>query len=382
MVQPAAVVEGFLRGNCGMSSLAGKVLRRLAAEIREFRRWEKLCDPSDIRVYYGMDVLPWRGETVSGGIVKCLDLAERYPNVAANPNLLYLVSSVLPDRRELLTRAAKRARARVVLNQNGVAYPAWAGPLWREQNVPNAYVHARADYVIYQSKFCQRCAERFLGGRTGPSQVLYNPVDIETFVPRPDYNCAGRSPVLLAAGSHHDSYRVRIALTALAMVRRRGIDTRLLLAGRLVWGNEAEKELHQWISDENLSGFVEYLGPYTQAEAPRLFQRADILLHMKVQDPCPRLVVEAMACGVPVVYSATGGTPELVGDEGGTGIPCAEDFETMHAPPDEAVAEGILRILSSREIYARQARARAVRLFSAQEWTDRHAGIFQSLAGG
>ena len=99
-----------------MSALTGKILRRLAAEWREFRRWEALRSPDDVRAYYGMDRLPSREEPISGGIVKCLDLAERFPNFPDQANLLYLVSSALPERRELLARAAHRAGGKVVLN--------------------------------------------------------------------------------------------------------------------------------------------------------------------------------------------------------------------------------------------------------------------------
>lgn len=363
-----------------MSGWTRKIVRRLAAETREFRRWEELRTPTDVRVYYGMDRLPAREGPISGGIVKCLDLAERFPNSPAKANVLYLVSSALPERRELLARAAKRAGGRFVLNQNGVAYPAWAGADWQAQNAPNARVHAAADYVVYQSEFCRRCAERFLGARKGPGEVLYNPVDTEMFSPRMDFDRPVRSPVLLAAGSHHDGYRVKAAIEALALVRRSWTDARLVVAGRLVWGPDAEAEARRWTHAAGVEESVEFSGPYSQAEAPALFRKMDVLVHLKVQDPSPRLVVEAMACGVPVVYSATGGVPELVGDEAGIGIPGQENFGEIHAPAAEIVAAGLLRALADRGTLARQARTRALRLFSAREWVDAHRHIFESLA--
>ena len=48
-----------------------------------------------------------------------------------------------------------------------------------------------------------------------------------------------------------------------------------------------------------LEDAVELLGPYTQAEAPALMRRADLLLHTKYNDPCPTVVLEAMASGLP-----------------------------------------------------------------------------------
>ncbi len=365
-----------------MTGIFGKVARRLAAEVRERRRWSSLEGAENIRVYYGMDDLPIRDRPISGGIIKCLDLAERFPNAKDRANLLYLVSSALPERRELLARAAQRAGGRFVLNQNGVAYPAWAGRDWKTQNAPNARVHAMADYVVYQSEFCRRCAEQFLGKRSGPGEVLYNPVDTEEFSPRPGFDQADRAPVLLAAGSHHDAYRVKWTIGALAAVRAERKDARLIVAGRLVWNPEAEAEAHAWAREACVGDAVEFAGPYSQAEAPGLFRRADVLVHLKVQDPCPRLVVEAMACGIPVVYSATGGVPELVGDEAGVGIPGQEDFEQMHPPAGNAVADAVRYALANREALARQARARSLRLFSARDWVEAHARIFESLARG
>ena len=365
-----------------MIGLARKIVRRLAAEVREFRRWEALRSPNDLRAYFGMDRLPERDGPISGGIVKCLDLAARFPNSPDKANLLYLVSSALPARRELLARAAHRAGGKVVLNQNGVAYPAWAGADWRARNAPNARVHARADCVVYQSEFCRRCAERFLGARSGSSQVLYNPVDTDLFSPRAGFDRRVAAPVLLVAGSHHDTYRVKTAIDALAIVRRRGIEARLVVAGRLVWGPDGEAEARQWARAAGVATAAEFLGPYSQAVAPELFRKADALVHLKVQDACPRLVVEAMASGVPPVYSATGGVPELAGEEAGVGIPGQENFEAIHPPSVEAVVDAILCLLANREALARQARARAVRLFSVHDWLEAHQCIFESLAGG
>ena len=365
-----------------MIGLAGKIIRRLAAEGRELRRWEALRRADNIRVYYGMDRLPDRDEPMSGGIVKCLDLAQRFPNAADKANLLYLVSSALPDRRDLLARAARRASGRFVLNQNGVAYPAWAGAAWPERNAPNARMHERADFVVYQSDFCRRCAEKFLSARKGPGEVLHNPVDTSAFSPREGFDRNNRAPVLLAAGSHYDAYRVRRAIEALALVRRRGTEPRLVVAGRLMWDAEAETEARRWARDAGMADAVEFSGRYSQAQAPALFRRADVLVHLQVQDSCPRTVVEAMACGVPVVYSATGGTPELVGDGAGAAIPGVEDFDAVRPPSVEAVADGILRVLSDREAFSKRARERAVGLFSVGDWLAAHARIFESLAKG
>ena len=128
-----------------------------------------------------------------------------------------------------------------------------------------------------------------------------------------------------------------------------------------------------------LNGRVEFTGPYTQREAPALFRRAHLLLHTKVLDPCPSLVIEAMACGLPVVYPKSGGTVELVGDEAGTGVPHPESWERDEPPSPEALADAVNRLIPELDRYAQAARRRAVERFALEPWLARHAELFEEV---
>ncbi|RWX46775.1 Glycosyl transferases group 1 [Candidatus Electrothrix aarhusensis] len=177
-----------------------------------------------------------------------------------------------------------------------------------------------ADYIFYQSKFCKLAAETFLGEYSGKSEILYNAVDTDHFIPgsQKDQN----EIVLLLAGSHWSQYRPYSAIETLQKVRQVDKRVRLRIAGRFCWEKDvdlAERQVRAFARRLGVAEFVEYTGSYTQQKAVPLLQNASILLHTKYNDPCPRLVLEAMACGLPVVYSGTGGLPELVGDEGGVG---------------------------------------------------------------
>ena len=110
-----------------------------------------------------------------------------------------------------------------------------------------------------------------------------------------------------------------------------------------------------------------------------MFQSAHILLHTQYNDACPRLVVEAMSCGLPVVYSASGGTPELVGKEAGIGIPAPLDWEKVHPPSPVALASAVLEVHKNYNDYAEAARRRAVDHFDLDPWLDRHQQIFEEV---
>src|SRR5207244_5688803 len=166
------------------------------------------------------------------------------------------------------------------------------------------------------------------------------------------------------------AYRLELALRTFARVLEGEPAARLLVAGRLV--SPAEPLLDEL----RIRDRVELVGAYAQRDAPALIRRAHLLLHTKVKDPCPSAVIEAMACGLPVVYPASGGTVELVGDEAGIGVPHPEGWERDEPPAPEALAEAVIRVLSNRAVYAEAARSRAVERFALGPWLDRHAELF------
>lgn len=338
-------------------------------------------DTKRIRVSYGFESLPAVEDKSGGGIIKLLDLAQSFPNHIRGANLLYLVSSALPPFAAEMARLAKRIGIKVVLNQNGVAYPAWHGPGWRRTNRPLQQVMEQADYVFYQSRFCKQSADRFLGLPPKEFEILHNAIDTSVFTPRlntlqPD------SRTLLLAGSYCHYYRVHSALHTLATLRRAGFRVRLLIAGREAWDVD-EARAHRAATDLSkalqIAEFVEYTGPYSQTEAVMLFRRADILLHTKYNDPCPRVVLEAMSCGLPVVYSSSGGMPELVDKASGKGIPAPLDWNEDHAPDHALLAQAVIDVLQDYKSYAEAARERAVRCFDVKNWIERHRAVFAGL---
>ena len=66
-----------------------------------------------------------------------------------------------------------------------------------------------------------------------------------------------------------------------------------------------------------------------------------------------------MACGLPVVYPASGGTVELVGDEAGIGVPHPESWERDEPPSPEALAEAVVPACSPRARAMPRRRGRA-----------------------
>jgi glycosyltransferase involved in cell wall biosynthesis len=351
---------------------------RVGRYARAAWRWARLIFPrrrrAGLRVFYGHDRVPAIGEPVAGGTAKFQRLAMRFPNHPTDFTLVYVSTTWLPRDLGPLLRLAQTRRAPVVLNQNGVAYPGWAGEATDELNKPYRRALLAADHVLYQSEFCKVSADMFLGEPSGAWEVLYNAVDVDHFTPSPETPTGG--PVLLLFGDQTQSYRLELALRTFALVLASEPDARLLVTGRLV--SQPEPLLDELGVRER----VEFTGRYAQSDAPQLIRRAHLLLHTKVKDPCPSAVIEAMACGLPVVYPASGGTVELVGDEAGIGVAHPDTWERDEPPAPDALAAAVAAVLSDRDRYAAAARRRAVERFALEPWLDRHAELFAELVSG
>jgi glycosyltransferase involved in cell wall biosynthesis len=369
-----------------MRRLLGRLRRRverLARVLRGRRRHRAIASSRAVRggvaVFYGQDRIPTLDEPAHGGAVKFQQLQREFPNEPRAFNVLYLGSSNRPSDSSALIRLARRRHATIVLNQDGVAYPGWHGSGWEQANVPLAEMLHAADHVFFQSEFCKRSSDRFLGEIDGSWEVLHNPVDTERFAP------AERSPrplTLLLGGNQYQRYRFERGLRAFELVSQAQPDARMLVTGRISWNPDrrlAEREARELLGSSTAAGRVELVGPFTQREAPMLYRRADVLLHTKYNDPCPTVVLEAMASGLPVVYSDSGGTPELVGDAG-VGVPTPLDWERDHPPDPEALAAAVLRVTAQLEEYSSAARARAVERFDASHWIERHRALFAELS--
>jgi glycosyltransferase involved in cell wall biosynthesis len=376
--------DGGVKENRTIVRIWSDAVQWLGTHIREKARWRRrVFAGGKARVYYGFDRLPTSKDRTGGGIVKVMDLTAAFPNTPQGANILYLVSSALPPFAPLMARHARRVGARLVLNQNGVAYPGWHGPGWERTNAPMREILRMADCVLYQSGFCKLAADRYLGSYAGNSEIWPNPVDTGMFVPSEKPRSDQAALALLSAGSFCHFYRITCAVDVLRHLLQNGVRATLTFAGRYLWRSSEEVSLREakaYVEECRLpSGAVTFRGGYTQAEAPGLFQTADVFVHPQYNDACPRLVVEAMACGVPVVFSASGGVPELVGEEAGIGVPAPLDWDHSHIPDPMRMADAVARIAADRQSYMVASRRRAVERFDLNVWIARHVELFGRL---
>lgn len=327
-----------------------------------------------VRVFYGGA----RAGDVGGPLVKVKRLRALFPECRWGFNTVYVLSNTpyLPD---MALALLKMRRIPLVHNQNGVFYPGWYAGDWKAQNRRMARTYHKADYVFFQSEFCKCSAERYLGVREGAGEILYNAVDTEVYrpsealVPR-----TGRAYRFLLTGKidNHLFYRIDSSVRGLAEAVNMGLDAVLDIAGWVA--PEAQARTKALANDLGIAGLVRLTGPYIQDLAPAIYQRADAYIMTKHNDPCPNTVLEALATGLPVLYSDTGGVGELVGDAG-IGLACVQSWDEPQVPEPKAVAQGMLDIAAGHDMFSHMARARAVDRFDLRHWEQRHGEVFARL---
>lgn len=330
---------------------------------------------SALSVYYGG---ARRGD-LGGPLVKVKRLREYFPEVRWGFNLVYLLSNA-PYLPGYAFDVLKHRSIPIVYNQNGVFYKAWYAGDWEAQNRRMARPYHAADWVFYQSEFCRRAADRFLGQRMGKGEILYNAVDTSRYTPaqkEEEGDPQGFRFLLTGKIGNHLYYRIESSIAGLRVARDSGLNARLIVAGWVE--GEARARAEALAAKLGLSEMISFTGHYTQEEAPSVYRNADAYVMTKHNDPCPNTVLEALAAGLPVLYSDSGGVPELVGTEAGIALPCVEDWDIPRAPTAEAVGEGMLRIAANHKIFSAAARRRAVERFDIAHWIDRHRAVFQQL---
>ena len=82
---------------------------------------------------------------------------------------------------------------------------------------------------------------------------------------------------------------------------------------------------------------------------------------------------------MPILFSSSGGIPELVGKNSGIGLKVSEDWEKVIVPTKQEIHEGILQIIDNRKHMSDCARERALRLFDIENWIKRHKEVFEFL---
>ncbi len=171
----------------------------------------------------------------------------------------------------------------------------------------------RARRVITVSETSKRDIVRLLGVPEDKVVVTWNGVD-ERYKPVPREDALARlgrydvePPYVLTVGTRWPRKNIALAIEAAGRLPA-GVPHRLVVTGKPGWGME------EWESGSRAR--VQFTGYIDDEDMPALYSAADLYLCPSHYEGFGLPVVEAMACGTPVLSSAGGALPEVIGDAG------------------------------------------------------------------
>ena len=153
------------------------------------------------------------------------------------------------------------------------------------------------------------------------ANVIYHGIDLSLF--RPGNDASTTNQRLLFVGRIHPGKGVDRAIQY-AIKAGIGLD----IVGKV---NETEQEYWQGLQSAIDGQAIRYLGPKSQSEVAVMCQQAKALIFPnRHEEAFGQVIVEAQACGAPVIASATGATSELIRD-GETGFLCKTDEDFVQS---------------------------------------------------
>lgn len=247
-----------------------------------------------------------------------------------------------------------------------------------------------ANRLVYQSSFARKWWENAAGSAPIPVSVVYNGVDLEMFSP----DARGGLPsdlvrVLMVEGNIKGGYELGLehALSLSfqlsdrlnpAHSRVEACEVELLVVGQVdskIKSGIERKRIDRG-RDRRIS--LTWAGLVSSKQVAEYDRSAHLLYSADINAACPNSVLEALACGTPVVAFETGALPELLAGGGGKVVPYGGNPWQLDPPDTRSLAEAALEILENREVHSRAARAQAENLFGLDRMVD---GYLEALLG-
>ncbi|MHB8682768.1 MAG: glycosyltransferase family 4 protein [Dehalococcoidia bacterium] len=236
---------------------------------------------------------------------------------------------------------------------------------------------AVADAIIVPSRAVRDDVLRALGVAASKVRVVYE-APAARFVPVDREHAAAimgaygiDAPYILSVGSLEPGKNRARLIRAVHALHGEGFRQRLVVVGQRAWRFEEELAL---VGELGMEGRVVFPGYVRDEHLPALYAGADAFALPALYEGFGLPVVEAMACGTPVLTSNTGATAEVAGD-------AALLVDPLSAG---AIRDGLRALLSDAAL-REDLRARGLRRAAEFSWrraADETLAVYESAVRG
>ena len=212
----------------------------------------------------------------------------------------------------------------------------------------------KVDQVICVSEYIRLAAIEHFPEYADKFSTIFNATDTQVFKPYGDEGIKAlhglvdiekNKTYLLYAGRLTDPKGVHVLIEAFKRVHQHKPCTRLIIAGSSFFGGAARTKYEQYLEvlAKPVSSAILFTGYLPHEKLKYLYSSVDIVLIPSIwQDPCPLVVLEAMAAARCVIASAVGGIPEVL----------LHQINGILVPPNdvEAIAKAITHVIKNPKL--------------------------------
>jgi glycosyltransferase involved in cell wall biosynthesis len=214
-----------------------------------------------------------------------------------------------------------------------------------------------------------------LTGESEKLRVIPDAVDGDVFA-LPEQGQRPNLDQIIFVGAIRPVKGVDVLLRAVRLLADAGRDVKLVLIGESFFRNYRKEcdRLRQMAADLGIGRRVNFAGKRPLRELVREIQRSALLVLPSRAESFGMVLVEALACGIPVVSTRCGGPEDIVTEEVGVLVP----------PEDpEGLASGIAQVMDRRNDYdAAKLRAYALERFGLESVGKRLASLYSEVLSG
>ncbi len=224
-----------------------------------------------------------------------------------------------------------------------------------------------ADRIIYQSDFARRWYENWYGKTRVPWTVVHNGIDLQAYTPEgPGQRPADHIRILVVEGNIGGGYEMGLdwaVQLATLVSQKQSRPVELVVAGRI-----SPERQSAWQARSQVP--ITWAGTVPRERIPELDRSAHLFFSADLHPACPNSVIEALACGLPVVAFDTGSLAELVTPQAGRVVAYGGNPWKIEPPDIPALAEAAVQVLAELPRYQQGARQRAEEAFGLDGMVD------------
>ena len=233
-----------------------------------------------------------------------------------------------------------------------------------------------ADWIVYQSDFAQQWWRDEFGSAEAGESVIHNGVPLDLYSPEVEGDrTPDRLRLLMVEGNLSGGYEVGLEngiqlANELSLRNDRGIEL-------VVVGHVPEALKRKYGTEGAVQ--IRWAGMVPSEQVLSYYRSAQLMYAGDPNPACPNAVIEALACGLPVIAFDTGAIPEIIKNYAGQVVPYDGDVWRLDRPNIEGLAVAAENIIQRQSEFMLGARRRAVEAFDVEDMVNRYASVLDSV---